>query len=80
MAQITDLNMEFDPETRPYVPWKLIDDFMTDVFKAVGVPEEDARLCSDVLLESDRRVSRATAATVSSRFTSTGSRRGSRSL
>ncbi|NLZ56476.1 MAG: Ldh family oxidoreductase [Clostridiaceae bacterium] len=42
-------------ETRPYVPWDLIADFMVDVFKAYGVPEEDARICVDVLLESDRR-------------------------
>ena len=42
-------------ETRPYVPWELVNDFMVDVFKAYGVPEEDARICTDVLLESDRR-------------------------
>ena len=42
-------------ETRPYVSWELIGDFMTDAFRAVGVPEEDARLCADVLMESDRR-------------------------
>ncbi|MBQ8589474.1 MAG: Ldh family oxidoreductase [Firmicutes bacterium] len=42
-------------ETRPYVQWDLINDFMVDVFKAYGVPEEDAKICTDVLLESDRR-------------------------
>ncbi len=42
-------------ETRPYVPWKLMNDFMVDVFKAYGVPEEDAKICADVLLESDRK-------------------------
>ncbi|MDO4340706.1 MAG: Ldh family oxidoreductase [Eubacteriales bacterium] len=42
-------------ETRPFVPWQLVDDFMTAAFVKLGVPEEDARLCSDVLLESDRR-------------------------
>ena len=42
-------------ETRPYVAWDLINNFMIDVFKAYGVPEEDARICADVLLESDRR-------------------------
>ena len=55
MAQITDLNMEKDPETRPYVPWDVIGSFMVDVFKAVGVPEDDAKICADVLMESDRR-------------------------
>ena len=43
-------------ETRPYVAWELINNFMIDVFKAYGVPEEDAAICADVLLESDRRV------------------------
>ncbi len=42
-------------ETRPYVDWKLINDFMVDVFEAYGVPREDAAICADVLLESDRR-------------------------
>ena len=42
-------------ETRPYVSWELMGRFMVDVFKAYGVPEADARICADVLLESDRR-------------------------
>ena len=42
-------------ETRPYIPWEQVEAFMIDVFKAYGVPEEDARICTDVLLESDRR-------------------------
>ena len=42
-------------ETRPYVSWELIGNFMTDAFCAVGVPREDAMLCADVLMESDRR-------------------------
>ena len=42
-------------ETRPYVQWDLMNNFMIDVFKCYGVPEEDARICADVLLESDRR-------------------------
>ena len=42
-------------ETRPYVSWDLVHDFMVDVFVKYGVPEEDARICTDVLLESDRR-------------------------
>ena len=42
-------------ETRPYVSWELMEQFMIDVFKAYGVPEADARICADVLLESDRR-------------------------
>ena len=42
-------------ETRPFVDWELINSFMIDVFKAYGVPEEDAAICADVLLEADRR-------------------------
>ena len=32
-----------------------MNDFMIDVFAAYGVPREDAAICADVLLESDRR-------------------------
>ncbi len=42
-------------ETRPYISWELVQRFMIDVFKAYGVPEADAAICTDVLLESDRR-------------------------
>ena len=42
-----------EKETRPFISWQLADDFMTAVFEKMGVPTEDARLCSDVLLESD---------------------------
>lgn len=42
-------------ETRPYIEWDLINNFMIDVFVKYGVPEEDAKICADVLLESDRR-------------------------
>ena len=42
-------------ETRPYVSWELIGGFMTDAFAAAGVPREDAAICADVLMESDRR-------------------------
>ncbi len=42
-------------ETRPYVSWKLIGDFMTAAFEKLGVPKEEAAICADVLMESDRR-------------------------
>ncbi len=42
-------------ETRPYVPWDMIVSFMVDAFEAYGVPREDAKICADVLAESDRR-------------------------
>lgn len=42
-------------ETRPYVPWELMNAFLIDAFQGYGVPEADAAICADVLLESDRR-------------------------
>lgn len=42
-------------ETRPYVSWDLMNSFLVDAFKGYGVPEVDAKICADVLLESDRR-------------------------
>ena len=47
--------MKETKETRPYVSWDLIGSFMTDAFVAAGVPREDACICADVLMESDRR-------------------------
>ena len=35
-------------------PWNLITDFVTDAFVGYGVPREDAEICTDVLLESDK--------------------------
>lgn len=37
------------------VDWKTITDFVVDAFKGYGIPEEDAKICADVLLESDKR-------------------------
>ena len=48
-------NLLRDEAGRPYVSWEMIGSFMVDAFKAVGVPEEDAKICADVLMESDRR-------------------------
>lgn len=42
-------------ETRPYISWELIDDFMTSAFEKLGVPREEAKICSDILMESDKR-------------------------
>ena len=42
-------------ETRPFIGWKLVEDFMITVFEKYGVPEEEAAVCAEVLLESDRR-------------------------
>ena len=42
-------------EKRPYVSWKLIGEFMRAAFEAKGVPAEDAAVCAEILMESDRR-------------------------
>ena len=42
-------------DKRTYVSWDFIEEFMIEAFKKVGVPEADAAICADVLMESDRR-------------------------
>ena len=42
-------------DNRPFVPWELMNSFLIDAFAGYGVPREDAAICADVLLESDRR-------------------------
>ncbi|MCC5894741.1 MAG: Ldh family oxidoreductase [Alkalibacterium sp.] len=37
------------------VDWDTLTHFVQDAFKGYGVPEEDAIICTDVLLESDKR-------------------------
>ncbi len=37
------------------VDWKTITDFVVDAFVGYGIPREDAVICADVLLESDKR-------------------------
>jgi len=37
------------------IPTDVIEQFMIDVFVALGTPEEDARICADVLITSDLR-------------------------
>lgn len=38
-----------------WVDFDLLESFMIDVFKGVGVPEEDAKVCSEILITSDKR-------------------------
>ncbi|MGI6070669.1 MAG: Ldh family oxidoreductase [Blautia sp.] len=42
-------------EGKVYESWDVLERFMTQVFEKMGVPKEDAKVCTDVLLESDRR-------------------------
>lgn len=37
------------------IDWTTLGSFMKEVFMNVGVPAEDAEICADVLMESDRR-------------------------
>lgn len=37
------------------VGWEMLTGFVTDVFMGYGIPEEDAKICTDVLLASDRK-------------------------
>lgn len=51
-----DFGEEFEvTEERVWVPFDLLEAFMVDVFKGVGVPDEDARVCADVLISADKR-------------------------
>lgn len=42
-------------DNRPVVAWELMNSFLTDAFAGYGVPRDEAAICADVLLESDRR-------------------------
>ncbi|PAT01938.1 lactate dehydrogenase [Candidatus Izimaplasma bacterium ZiA1] len=42
-------------DERTNVSWNEIEEFMVKVFMKVGLPEEDAYTCADILMESDRR-------------------------
>jgi LDH2 family malate/lactate/ureidoglycolate dehydrogenase len=38
-----------------YMPFDQAEDFMIETFTRLGVPLEDARICADILIESDKR-------------------------
>ena len=47
-----------DPELVDHTAWlpcDLLERFTVDVFRALGVPEDEARICADVLITADRR-------------------------
>jgi L-2-hydroxycarboxylate dehydrogenase (NAD+) len=46
MAERTDIT---------YIPVNVTEDFMMAVFQGLGVPEDDARICTDVLIAADLR-------------------------
>ena len=47
--------MERDNMGRPYLDWKTAEAFITDAFAGVGVPRDEAKICTDILLEADKR-------------------------
>ena len=38
-----------------WVDFDTLESFVTDVFVGVGIPKEDAEICADVLMMSDKR-------------------------
>jgi len=42
-------------DNRVWVSWDFIEDFMVSAFSEIGVPVEEAKICADELMESDRR-------------------------
>jgi L-2-hydroxycarboxylate dehydrogenase (NAD+) len=38
-----------------WIPFDLLEAFMVDVFRGVGVPDEDAKICAEVLIAADKR-------------------------
>ncbi len=38
-----------------WVDFDTMENFMADVFRGIGVPDEDAKICADVLITSDKR-------------------------
>jgi LDH2 family malate/lactate/ureidoglycolate dehydrogenase len=38
-----------------WVPFQQLEAFMVDAFKSIGVPDDEARICADVLITSDKR-------------------------
>ena len=42
-------------ENKYWVDFGIMEQFMVDVFMGVGIPEEDAGVCADILITSDKR-------------------------
>jgi len=38
-----------------YINHEILQNFMRDVFIGIGVPEEDAKICAEILIVSDLR-------------------------
>lgn len=42
-------------ENRAVIAFDTLEQFMVDVFRGIGVPDDDARICADVLITADKR-------------------------
>jgi len=42
-------------DTIAWVDFDTMERFMADVFRGLGVPDEDARICAEVLITADKR-------------------------
>ncbi len=49
------MTKEVENEDFVWVDFDLLENFMVDAFKAVGVPEDDAKICAEVLITADKR-------------------------
>lgn len=38
-----------------WIPFEFLEAFVIDVFRGLGVPDEDARICADVIITADKR-------------------------
>jgi len=38
-----------------WVDFDILENFMLDVFKKIGVSEEDAKICADIIIFSNKR-------------------------
>jgi len=38
-----------------FIPFDIMENFMIEVFKCIGVPEKDAKICAEVLITADKR-------------------------
>lgn len=46
--------MELTDKNITWIDFELMEEFMVDVFKGLGVPEDEAKICSDILITADK--------------------------
>ncbi len=43
------------PERIVWIPFNVLEQFMVDVFAGIGIPKDEAAVCADILITSDKR-------------------------